>query len=132
MHQAIKEMREKLSQYNFEYVYGTIYEDIPFQLYRLSNTYYLFGISDNDDYEYFKFKGFKDDNWKLEEVDFYDSSSAIAAKNLEVKKEDIYILAKKFSDFVKPEKTLDELLKEERSFKEINNFFKNSDIERQI
>lgn len=130
MHQVIKEIRKKLSQYNFEYVYGTIYEDIPFQLYRLSGTYYLFGISDDNNYEYFKFKGFKDDNWKLEEVDFYDSSSVVTAKNLEVRKEDIYILAKKFSDFVKPEKTLDELLKEERSFKEINNFFKNSDTER--
>lgn len=130
MHQTIKEIGEKLKQYNFEYVFGTIYEDTFFRMFRLSDTHYFFGISDDSDYEYFKFKGFKDDNWMLEEVDFYDSSFIVTAKNLEVRKEEIYILAKKFSDFVKPEKSLNELLEEKRSFKEINKFFKNSDIER--
>lgn len=49
---------------------------------------------------------------------------------MEINKENLFILAKKFIDFIGQEKSLDVLLEEGKSFKEINNCYKENDIER--
>lgn len=133
MKKDIIDMLMVLKFYNLSFVSRTIYEDKEYYVLRYKNTNNYFCIRESVEKGYYGFKGLTDKNFVFEDI--YSSSEKYRdtfkdLENLDVVKENIYILAKKFINFIDQNKSLDNLLEEGKTFKEINNYYKENNTER--